>query len=58
MEDTILAKLSWYRQGNSEQQWRDLQGMIKIKRNLLDRDYLRHWARDLQVEALLDELLA
>jgi hypothetical protein len=57
-EDTILAKLSWYRQGRSEQQWKDLQGIVKVKRKTLDRDYLRQWARELQVEDLLDELLA
>ncbi len=58
VEDTILAKLAWYRQGESEQKWNDLRGIVKVKSKTLDRDYLRQWARHLQVEDLLDELLA
>jgi len=58
VEDIILAKLAWFRQGNSEQQWKDLQGIVKTKGKTLDRDYLRQWARHLQVEELLDALLA
>jgi hypothetical protein len=59
-EDTILAKLAWYRLGGevSDQQWRDILGVLKRQRNRLDFDYLRHWADDLQVSDLLGEAFA
>ncbi len=54
-EDTILAKLVWYRKGNeiSEQQWRDVRGIIEAKTGTLDLEYLRHWAEELGVADLL-----
>ena len=58
-EDTILAKLRWYRLGNqvSDQQWRDLLNVAKVQGPLLDLDYLRHWAVELGVADLLDRAL-
>lgn len=55
-EDTILAKLEWYRLGGeaSERQWRDVLGVLKTRAGELDRDYLRQWAGDLQVSDLLE----
>jgi hypothetical protein len=54
-EDTILAKLVWYRKGNeiSDQQWRDIKGIIEAKTGILDLSYLRNWAENLGVEDLL-----
>jgi hypothetical protein len=54
-EDTILAKLVWYRKGNeiSDQQWRDVRGIIEAKAGKLDLEYLRHWAAELGVADLL-----
>ncbi len=54
-EDTVLAKLEWYRLGNevSEKQWNDIQGVLKIKGSTLDREYLREWARKLGISDLL-----
>lgn len=59
-EDTVLAKLEWYRRGNevSEQQWRDVLTVIKVQGGRLDLDYMRRWAEDLQVADLLEEALA
>ena len=55
VEDIILNKLMWYDQGGriSERQWSDLQGVLKIQRNALDRAYLDHWANYLDVSGLL-----
>lgn len=55
-ETTILQKLLWYRRGGeiSEKQWRDVQGVLKIQRERLDFDYLRHWAAKLKVSDLLE----
>lgn len=59
-EDTVLAKLEWYRRGNesSEQQWRDVLTVIKVQVGRLDLDYMRRWAEELRVADLLEEALA
>jgi len=50
-EDTVLAKLDWYRKGGnvSDRQWRDLLGVLKVQAGSLDRAYLVHWAGELGV---------
>jgi len=59
-EDVVLAKLEWYRKGNevSDQQWRDILGIIAVQGDRLDRAYLARWARELAVEDLLERALA
>ena len=56
-EDTILSKLNWYRQGDcvSDQQWRDVLGILKVQEGLLDLAYLRKWADELKVGDLLEK---
>ncbi len=58
-EDVVLAKLDWFRQGGevSEQQWRDVTGVIKSTVDL-DIEYLRRSAQDLNVSDLLELLLS
>jgi len=59
-EDTILAKLVWYRRGNetSELQWRDLRGIIGTREGSLDLVYLKHWSERLGVADLLERALS
>ncbi len=59
-EDTILAKLEWYRLGGevSEHQWRDVLGIIAVQGERLDLGYLRQWATELGVSDLLERALA
>ncbi len=54
-EDTVLAKLEWFRLGDevSERQWRDVTGVIKVNFASLDRQYLDRWAGELGVADLL-----
>ena len=54
-EDTVLAKLDWYRQDGevSELQWRDVVGILKVQAGRLDMKYLDRWARELGVLDLL-----
>lgn len=54
-EDCLLAKLQWYRLGNevSDQQWRDILGIMVIRANALDDAYLDRWAGVLGVADLL-----
>ena len=58
-EDTIIAKLRWYRLGNevSEMQWRDVKGVIGTQGARLDRAYLKTWADRLGVLDLLERAL-
>ena len=58
-EDTLLAKLEWYRLGGevSERQWRDVLGVIVVQAGALDLDYLYRTAKELQIEDLLERAL-
>jgi hypothetical protein len=58
-EDTILAKLEWYRLGGetSERQWHDVLGIVKAQGERLDIGYLREWAAQLGVADLLERVL-
>ncbi len=58
-EDTILAKLDWYRLGGgvSDRQWGDVLGVIKMQAENLDLAYLRHWAAHLRLTDLLERAL-
>ena len=59
-EDTVLRKILWYRLGGglSDRQWDDLLGVLKVRREDLDLDYLRRWAGELEIVDLLDRALA
>lgn len=58
-EDTILAKLEWYRLGGevSERQWRDVLSIVLIQGERLDRAYLNQEAVALNVADLLERVL-
>jgi predicted nucleotidyltransferase len=58
-EDTILAKLLWYRSGGevSRVQWSDVLGVVGTQGSGLDVEYLREWAGRLEVSDLLERLL-
>ena len=58
-EDTVLAKLEWYRKGGcvSDRQWRDLLGVLKVQGEALDRIYLVRWGGELGVADLLQRAL-
>ena len=57
-EDTVLAKLEWFRLGGetSERQWWDIVGVLKVTLDV-DRAYLRHWGAALDVADLLERAL-
>jgi hypothetical protein len=58
-EDVLLNKLLWYELGNrvSNQQWRDVQAILRVQADALDQAYLRHWAAQLSVGELLEVAL-
>lgn len=58
-EDTILAKLAWYRLGGevSDRQWRDILGVLAVQGERLDLAYLDPAAAQLGVSDLLARAL-
>ena len=56
-EDTVLAKLRWYNAGGqvSNNQWRDVVGIIGASATRLDLVYLAEWSERLGVADLLDK---
>ena len=58
-EDTVLAKLEWYRMGGeiSDRQWTDILGVLKVQAPGIDLAYLRQWAPHLGVADLLVRVL-
>jgi hypothetical protein len=56
-EDVILSKLEWSKLGDSERQYRDAMTVAATQPDLLDVNYLRRWAVELNVVALLERLL-
>jgi hypothetical protein len=56
-EDVLLHKLYWNRLTPSERQLLDAAGVFAVQRGSLDREYMKHWAEELDVSAQLDDLL-
>ncbi|TVQ47247.1 MAG: hypothetical protein EA365_03850 [Gloeocapsa sp. DLM2.Bin57] len=56
-EDTILQKLLWLKMGQdqSEKQWRDVLGVLKLQRESLDFAYLGLWGERLGVKERLQQ---
>src|ERR1035437_8940974 len=54
-EDTILSKLEWFRAGGelSENQWKDVLGILKVQAGRFDLPYMDRWAKELRVDDLL-----
>jgi hypothetical protein len=51
-EDTILTKLEWYAITPSDQQWVDVQTILRVQGEALDRGYLTTWAEQLGLTTL------
>jgi hypothetical protein len=52
-EDVVLAKLLWRQQSQSQKQWTDVLGIMKVQAENLERGYLTEWAEQL---GLVDDL--
>ena len=51
-EDTILTKLEWYAITPSDQQWADVQTIVRVQGDALDHAYLTAWASQLGLTGL------
>ena len=56
-EDSILSKLEWSKGRESQMQFKDALGVIMVQWNNLDFDYLKKWAKELQIQDSLEQLL-
>lgn len=56
-EDSILSKLEWSGERESQTQLKDALGVLMVQWNNLDFDYLRKWATELNVEDFLNQLM-
>lgn len=54
-EDIVLQKLVWGRGSQSEKQWRDVLGVLKLQGDRLDFAYLWRWSRELGISEALDQ---
>jgi hypothetical protein len=56
-EDAILSKLAWAKKSDSERQLRDVESILVLQWERIDFEYLRTWAPELSVTALLDQVV-
>jgi len=56
-EDSILSKLEWSKKGDSARQFDDALRVARLRRDELDVEYLRRWAKELGVSEALERLL-
>jgi len=56
-EDMILQKLRWGQSSQSEKQWRDVLGILKLQAQSLDYTYLMQWAEHLDLVDTLSRAL-
>ena len=54
-EDLIISKLDWARESHSEVQFVDVRNLLACVDDL-DRDYLRHWVKQMGLESLYCEV--
>ena len=54
-EDSILSKLQWCKESESETQLKDALGVMIIQWDKLDWEYLDSWATKLQISELLND---
>jgi hypothetical protein len=50
-EDVIISKLIWRRESQSDKQWRDILGVLKVQQEKLDFGYLQGWVERFGIEA-------
>ncbi len=55
-EDVILHKLRWYTISPSDRQLSDSVGILAVSGDLVDNDYLDHWANEIGVAHLLRQI--
>jgi hypothetical protein len=55
-EDTIISKLLWYQEAQTDKHLNDARGVWEIQKDALDQDYLDRWVSRLGLEAELEKV--
>ena len=55
-EDVVVNKLRWGQQSQSEKQWRDVLGVLKIQQDHLNYNYIHQWAAAFDLSEQLDQV--
>ncbi len=55
-EDVIIKKMEYYKAGGSEKHLRDIAGILKISREIVDWDYITKWAERLDLDEVWDPI--
>lgn len=55
-EDIVLHKLRWYSISPSDRQLTDAAGILSVSSDIMDNDYLTHWADQIGVVELLNKV--
>jgi hypothetical protein len=50
-EDVIISKLIWRRESQSDKQWRDILGVLKVQQEKLDFAYIQGWVERFGLKA-------
>jgi hypothetical protein len=56
VEDVILKKMEYYREGGSEKHLRDIAGVLKVSGGAVDRGYIEEWAGRLGLEEVWQKI--
>jgi hypothetical protein len=57
VEDVILKKMEYYREGGSEKHLRDIAGVLRISGSVVERAYIEEWAGRLGLEEIWERIL-
>ncbi len=55
-EDIILQKMTWHQAGGGERHLRDIEGILKVRGDAVDREYIAQQAPELGVAELWREI--
>ncbi len=56
-EDVIIMKMAYFKEGQSEKHLRDIAGVLKIKGDKVDREYIAAWADRFQLSDIWRAIL-
>jgi hypothetical protein len=49
-EDMVIRKLQWRHRNQSDKQWRDILGILKVQQERLDLAYIDRWTERFQLQ--------
>lgn len=56
-EDVIIKKMQYYKTGGSEKHLRDITGILKVSKEMIDYGYIEKWAKKLELSDVWQAIL-